>query len=247
MTRISSVEVLQVIPVLDKVKERTRGCTSMAEAAQNLTDLLYAQYSQSIVLVRMFATVPFRELPPANRAFVTNLAQGHNIMHLMADDTLVLSLLGTHGAQHAWNDRRKSAGHVGIPLVSSTFVDRIPMMSRLLKEVGLSLDWIDSRDITIMLSAMGRTAGVFHVQNAATAVDQQGRKIIAAQDFVAANHVQTVFGLGGGYVTNRVFVTLIVFCREEVAKSQAALFTSLITTFKANTTSLATPGAFFER
>lgn len=247
MTRISAVEVLQIPPVVDKVKEKTRGCACLAQAAQNLTDVLYAQYSQSIVLVRMFATIPFRDLPPANHAFVTNLAQAHDIMHLMADDTPVLSLLGTHGARHAWNDRRKSVGHVGIPLASAAFVDRIPMMSRLLKEVGLSLDWIDSRDITIMLSALGRTAGVFHVQNATTAVDQQGRKIIAAQDFVAANQVKTVFGLGGGYVTNRVFVVLIVFCREEVTKSQAALFMPLITTFKANTTSLATPGAFFEK
>ena len=245
MAKISTVDITQFVPVLSKVKEKSGGCKSLEEAAQHVTDVLYGEFSDSIVLVRMFATVPFGKLPAANSAAVSKLAQTANIAPLLKSDTLVLSLVGSRGARPAWNDRHQSQGHVGIPLASAAFIDKIPMMSRLLKEVGLDLAWIESRDTNMIVEAMGRASGVFYVRDAKTAVDHQNRKIIAAQDFVEAHQIQTVFGLAGGYATNQVFLTLIVFCRETLAKSQAALFTPVITSFKANTTSLATTSAIF--
>ena len=247
MSKISTIEVTQLAPVLGKVKEKSSGCQTLEEAAQRVADVFYNEFSDSIALVRMYATVPFGKLPAANSAFVSKLAQTNGITHLMKDNTLVLSLLGTRGIKPAWNDRRQSQGHVGIPLASAAFIDKIPMMSRLLKEVGMDLDWIDRHDVDIVMKAMGRTSGVFYVQDARTAVDQHGRKIIAAQDFVEAQQVQTVFGLAGGYATSQVFVTLIVFCRESLAKTQAALFTPVITGFKANTMTLASSGAIFAK
>ncbi|MBN2393930.1 MAG: hypothetical protein JXR84_24565 [Anaerolineae bacterium] len=245
MSKISTIEITELAPVLNKVKEKSSGCQTLEEAAQRVTDGLYDEFNDSIVLVRLFATVPFGKLPAANRTFVSRLAQNQSITQLINDNTLVLSLLGTRGARATWNDRHQSQGHVGIPLASAAFIDKIPMMSRLLKEIGLDLDWIDRRDTDIVIKAMGRVSGVFYVQDAKTAVDQQGRKIIAAQDFVEANQVKTVFGLGGGYATSQTFVTLIVFCREALVKSQAALFTPVITNFKANTMSLASGGKIF--
>jgi hypothetical protein len=198
MSKISTIEITQLTPVLGKVREKSSGCRTLEEAAQGVSDALYKEFGDTIILVRMYATVPFGKLPVANSAFVSQLAQTHNITQLIKDDTLVLSLLGTRGSKPAWNDRRQSQGHVGIPLASAAFIDKIPMMSRLLKEVGLNLDWFDRQDTDIVIKAMGRVSGVFYVQDARTAVDQQGRKIIAAQDFVEANQVQTVFGLAGG-------------------------------------------------
>ncbi len=70
---------------------------------------------------------------------------------------MVLSLLGTRGEDMRWNDRRNSQGHVGIPLVSADFIDAIPMMSRLLKELGLDLNWIASDDTeSIMTHTVAR-------------------------------------------------------------------------------------------
>ncbi len=246
MTKISNLEITQIVPFINKVKDSVGNCASLEEAAQRTVDMVYNEYSDSLVLLRLYATVPFGRLPDFNRNFVTQLAQSNNISSQIRDNTMVLSLMGTRGIFPSWNDRRKSNGHVGIPLASATFIDQVPMMSRLLKEVGLDLSWIERQDSSMIIDAMGRVSGVFYVEDASTAIDHKNRKIIAAQDFVATHQVKTVFGLAGGYATNPVFITLIAFTREKMAKSQAALFKPLITNFKANTMKLASVNAFFK-
>jgi len=246
MTKISQLEISQIIPVLTKAKERSSGCATLEEAAQSVVDTLYTEFSESIVLARLYATIAYMNLPPKNQSFVAQLSAKNNVSNLLGKDTQVISLIGTRGVNPEWNDRRNSQGHVGIPLVSEAFIDQIPMMSRLLKEVGLDLSWINSKNTNMVIEAMGRTSGIFYVEDASTAVDQQNRKIIAAQDFVKAHQVKTVFGLAGGYATSSVFVTLIVFCRETLARSQAALFSSIITSFKANTMNTVTRGVYFK-
>jgi hypothetical protein len=245
MVGIGTVDLKSIGPVLDTIKGKTSGCRTLEEAAQRVADALYGAFGDSIALVRLFGTVPYGELPAANRQAVAKLAETHGITSLMRDETLVLSLLGTRGSSPAWNDRRKSEGHVGVPLASADFIDQIPMMSRLLKEIGLSLDWITSGDTSIVVKAMGSIAGVFFVPDASSAVDTRGRKVIAAQDFVRAHQVRSVFGIAGAYTTSRMFVTMIVFCRETLQKTQAELFSPVINAFKGNTMALASKGAIF--
>ena len=51
---------------------------------------------------------------------------------------------------------------------------------------------------------MGRTAGLFFVEDASRATDHHGRKIIAAQEFVDTYRVKAVFGIGGAYVAGQI-------------------------------------------
>ena len=152
-------------------------------------------------------------------------------------DTPVLSLVGTHGQEDDWNDRRKSKGHVGIPLISSAFVGAIPMISRLLKELGVPLDWIDSHDSEIIKKAVGKSAGLFFDDNAAEATDNEGRKIIAAQDFVSKYNVKSVFGSGEAYPSGQIVVA-VAFCRDAFSRSAAEHFPALTSSFKGKTASL---------
>lgn len=245
MGTVSTVNSTSLGTLLEKVKQRTAACNALEEAAQIVTDVVYDEFRDSFVMVRMYATVPFGKLPETNRFFVSDLSQLNQITSLIKDDTLVLSLLGTRGVEPDWNDRRKSQGHVGIPLASADFVDKIPMISRLLKEVGLNLDWIDSHDTAIAVKNMRGISGIFHVLDARQAVDNLGRKIIPAQSFVEENHIRTVFGLGSVYSIGSMFITLIVFCRETLDKPRVELFSPLIEVFKTNTTSLASAGTIF--
>jgi hypothetical protein len=238
MSKINNVTVPSITALRGKIEKRIKGRTCLEDAAQKYTDVIYEEFKDSIVLVRLFATVPFGELPAPNQKFVNRLAASAGISSLVSDQMLVLSLLGTRGEKAAWNNRRNSQGHVGIPLASGDFIEAIPMMSRLLKELGLGLDWIDSGDTQIVAKTIGAAAGVFYVPNAKTTVDQKGRKIIAAQDFVSTYNVKTVFGLGGGYLTSNVFATNIVFTRETIKKRQTELFIPMMYTFKTATTSL---------
>ncbi len=48
----------------------------------------------------------------------------------------------------------------GMATVSADFVDKIPMISRLLKEVRLNLDWIDSQDKEVVTETIGGMSGV---------------------------------------------------------------------------------------
>ena len=246
MSKISTIDTTSLTLLLERVKEQTKGCETLEQAAQIVVDILSEELGDRLGLARVFATVPFGELPESNRTFVTNLATTNNIMPLIKNDTLILSLLGTRGAKPEWNDRHKSQGHMGIPLASVSFVEKIPMISRLLKQVGLDLDWIDSEDTDIVTKSISGISGVFYVQDAEQAVDNQGRTIIPAQDFVSANNIQTVFGLAVGYPKSKKFVTIIVFCREMLDKDEVELFTPLIDAFKANTASLVLSGSFFD-
>ena len=219
----------------NKIIKVVSGSDSFEEAAQRYTAAIYEELKDSIVLIRVFVTIPYGNLPAENKAFVDKLAASKGVSQLVNDQTPVLSLLGTSGVEPAWNDRKRSQGHVGIPLVSVDFIDAIPMMSRLLRQLGLGLEWIDKEDTKLVTQTTGRAKGVFWVPDAVTEVDQQVRKIIAAQDFVATYGVKSVFGFGGGYIGTRTFYVAIIFLREAIEKNQAEQFAALMSHFKSLT------------
>jgi len=143
-------------------------------------------------------------------------------------------LLGTHGDQEEWNDPRRSQGHLGIPLISSAFVGAIPMISRLLRELGVPLDWIDTHDASVIQKILGDSASLFFVEDASQATDDQDRKIIAAQDFVSGYKIRSVFGIGGAYSGGEMLVT-VVFSHARFGREKAEQFLPLVTLFKSNT------------
>jgi len=121
------------------------------------------------------------------------------------------------------------------------------MVSRLLNELGLGLDWIDSHDSDIIARIIGKMAGVFYVPDAKTTIDHKGRQIIAAQNFVDEYKVKTVFGLGGAYLYlgSKTFLANIIFTREQIEKRQAERYMTLLNTFKTTTVALDASGQIF--
>jgi hypothetical protein len=87
----------------------------LEESAQSLTTSLHDRFQDSVTIARVFATVPFEDLPSSNRSFVEKLADSTGAAGDLHDKTPVLSLIGTYGQEENWKDRRKSEGHVGIP------------------------------------------------------------------------------------------------------------------------------------
>jgi hypothetical protein len=243
MTAITQIDKRGRLELERQFQRAINGSTSLEAAAQTYTRLVYEALHESIVLLRVFATVPASELPAANRSFAAGLAESAG--QQLPDDTLVLSLLGSMGVEPAWCDRNRSTGHVGIPLVSREFVTQIPMISRLLQQLGIELDWFDRHDTAIVGRTFGLQSGVFYVEDAATATDRQGRSIIAAREFVTKYGVRTVYGVGGGYVGTPVYTTIITFCRDHVEQPQAEEFRTHIDRFKAETEVLARHGRIF--
>ncbi len=118
------------------------------------------------------------------------------------------------------------------------------MIARLLRELGVPLDWIDSHDARRIVTTIGSATGLFYVEDASRATDDQGRKVIPAQDFVSAHGVKSVFGTGGAYPGGQILV-LVVFCRDRVPRASAELFLPLADLFRGKTASLVAPATVF--
>jgi hypothetical protein len=227
-----------------KTERAIQESTSLEEAAQKLVYGIYSVFSESVVITRVFFTVPFNSLPASNQSFVKNLAESAGAGHELKVTTPVLSLIGTYGQEIDWTDRRKSKGHVGIPLISSSFVESIPMISRLLRELRVPIDWVDNHDMDIIRKSMRGSVGLFYVGNAAEARDHQGRKIIAAQDFVSQYNVKSVFGTGAVYETGQMLVN-VMFCRDIFPRNVSEFFMTLASSFRRRTSSLVQEGKIF--
>jgi hypothetical protein len=228
----------------ERLQAALQECGHLQAAAQTCARLLYEEFQESVVLARVFVTLPFNDLPGRDQAFVRALAEAKEITPLLGEKTQVLSLLGTHGARASWGDRYQSQGHLGIPLVTAAFVESIPMLARLMSDMGIGSDWFDKFEPEILVKNLGRAAGVFYVRDAKTRLDAHDRKIVSAQDFVSAHDIRTVFGLGGSYL-NGSFIIMILFTRETIEQPQAEAFMLLVNTFKTATLSLVMDGRVF--
>ncbi len=242
--RIAEASASTVSDLWTQIQARVGNSQHLENAAQELATAVHSQFDESVVIARVFVTVPFGALPESNKDFVRKLAESAGAADDLKPGTPVLSLIGTHGQEEDWGDRRKSKGHVGIPLISSSFVGAIPMIARLLQELGVPLDWADSHDTEIIVQTLSGSQGLFFVEDASQATDQEGRKIIAAQEFVSSYDVKSVFGTGGVYPNGQMIV-VVVFCRDSFAKSEAEHFLALTQSFKGETTSLAGSAAVF--
>jgi hypothetical protein len=244
MTSLANATLDDVRALFAASKERVRGKRALDQSAQALMDELYERFADSIVLARVFATVPFGLTPPPVKRFVTTVLNDRGLSSLVGDETTVLALMGTRGALPGWNSRLGSRGHLGIPLASPELVDGIPMVSRLLVELGVRIQGAAAGSGYIT-RVVGNLSGVFYVADAASARDDQDRPIIAAQDFVSTYGVKTVFGFGGAYMLERSFAAIIVFARETVSREQVQAFAGLAGLFKAATLGLVAEDRFF--
>ena len=91
---------------------------------------------------------------------------------------------------------------------------------------------------------MGKFSGVFHVSDAGKSKDEKGRHIIAAQDFVKAQKVKTVFGIGGGYIDGSLAVKLF-FTREMLDRDLGRAFLPGLNLFKVQTFDHVSNGTIF--
>lgn len=225
-------------------KAAVPGCAQ--DAAQKFVEVIFEQFSESLVLLRLFITVRYDRLPLEDRLFVDGRGRATNTSQLIHGATPVFTLLGSRGERPEWNDRTASSHFRCIPLASTAFVSALSMLSRQFESVGLDLAIID--DWETKVAAFGRGdqfRGRLYIRDAAIDRDVQGRMIVPKQDFVAANGVKSVFGFGSGYGNYPSLVTLFAFTREELAEHALEPFTDLLKAFVASTATLVGKELFF--
>ncbi|HMA33875.1 MAG TPA: hypothetical protein VKY74_05280 [Chloroflexia bacterium] len=245
MSKLSSADFETIQRLRVDFQHRLPGCESLEEAAQLVAQILFAEFADSLALVRLYATLPFRALPPADQTFVRTRAAALGVANQITPSTIVLTLLGTQGEDAAWNRRQTSEAHRGIPLVSPEFIKAAPMIARLLQELGITFDWGDTPQIQLSVESQANTFGVFYVPEAGAAVNEQGQHIIPAQEFVAVHQVRTVFGMASNYLFPRILLTLILFTHEHLERSTVDRFKVLPTLVIRSTTPQVTAGRLF--
>lgn len=217
----------------------------MQSAAQTCVRRIYDTFSDSIVLVRLFMTIPMAQLPEPDQIFARQILANQDVLSLLNEETVVLSLLGTYGVESDWCNRYQSQSYLGIPLVTADFVSSMPMVATMMDDLGLGLAWLDTKDTDLVVRAMGGATQIFYVEDAKTAMDGTGRRIVAREDFVSNYNIKTVFGLGGSYVDGTL-ITILFFSRESIARSEVDRFQLLFNEIKQSSVKFILANEIFE-
>lgn len=199
------------------------GAGSMEEAAQRVVLLLRERFGggsgdrSACVLARFYKTHPFGELEPELRDFAQELLPDA----ALHPGTRCMTLLATAGEREEWNSRHASARHRAIPLPSEETVERLPMIARLLAQLGVQASALVEPDPALLLDLQQHTFNVFHVPEAL------GSPYIPAQEeFVVPYGVRSALGFGGVLPPGELFAA-ILFTRVPVSRETAELFQPL--------------------
>ena len=130
------------------LRRSVAGASSVEEVAHRVVRLLYdelidsATGAKACVLARFYFTTEYSNLDEDLRAFGNTLMMGKELQ----PDTRCLTLLATAGEKPEWNSRKKSEGHKPIPLPSEQVFQAIPIVSQLIKQLGIDLGTVLTPD-----------------------------------------------------------------------------------------------------
>ncbi len=199
------------------------GARSMEEVASRIVRYLYDNLTGEVpgeracALVRFFKTHPYADLDDELRGVADSWLERTAPSGAMR----CLTLLATSGERPEWNSRRRSVGHRAIPLPSKRAIARIPMISQLIKQLGLEGSALMNPDRALMMDAEQRTYNVFYVPEA------RGSPYIPAQaDFVVPVGIRSVLGFGGLLPRGDLFA-VILFSKISIPRETTDLFKPL--------------------
>lgn len=179
---------------------------SMEEVAAAVVGQLRASFtdetagSSVLPLVRFYVTQPVGSLEPdlqdVARATGTDVFPERNVM--------CLALLASAGEESTWNDRRQSLAHRAIPLPSIEAVHRLPMIARLIDQLGLDAGLVVDPDLVVVPACGPRGVRVFYVSEA-----RDSPYVPAQNDFVIPYGIRSVVGCGGTLPNGSIFAVVL--------------------------------------
>jgi len=192
---------------------------SVAAAAQRAVEFFYDELlddagEPACALVRLFKTHPYGDLPVHLQA----VARAAAAPAVPAASSRCLTLLGTRGREPAWNTPEASRGHRAIPLLSVEMVERAPMISQLITQMGLEIAAVVRPERALLLDRGDRSYNVFYVAQALGSPH-----IVAQEEFVARYGIASVLGFGGLLSSGDLFA-VIMFSKVPIPADVADQF-----------------------
>ncbi|MEG4030707.1 MULTISPECIES: PP2C family protein-serine/threonine phosphatase [unclassified Microcoleus] len=199
------------------------GVESMEEASNRIVRYLYENFctkptgEKSCALVRLFKTHPYEDLEVELAEYARSMLDHYPPLPGMK----CMNLLATVGEQTEWNSRHTSVGHKAIPLASESVVAQMPMISQLIRQLGLDIKTVINPDPNLLVEIEQRKYNVFYVPEAI------GSPYIPAQDsFVIPFGIKSVLGFGGLLPSGNMFA-IIMFLKVQIPHSTAQMFSTL--------------------
>jgi hypothetical protein len=205
------------------IRRLGEGASTMQEVADRVVRHLYEHLIEGdtrercCVMVRFFKTHAYGALDDRLR----NLAQGVLHGETPKPGMRCLTLLATAGEKPEWNSPRESVGHQVIPLVSPEMLSQVPMISNLLKQLGVEVDVLLNPDSGLLVDSGPSSFNVFYVPDA-----RQSLYIPAQEDFVEPLGIRSVLGFGGMLPSGDIFA-VILFAKVPIPRETAELFKTL--------------------
>lgn len=215
MRRLDAFGLDDVREVGETLRGLGAGASSMEDVARRVVHYLYAELGNgdgtpACALVRLYKTHAYGKLEPDLQVFAREI-----VGEEPPPDMRCLTLLGTVGEQAEWNDRRRSAGHRTIPLVSEEAVHNLPMVEQLISQLGLELGTVVRPDPGRTVELAQRTYDAFHVETAL------GSPYLPAQEeFVIPYGIRSALGFGG-MLPSGDFYAVMLFSRVTVTRAVA--------------------------
>ncbi len=205
------------------LREASAGAPTLEASAQRVCRFLYDELTgpdteRACALVRCYKTHPYGSLEPELQRFAKKQLAGNEEPPASMK---CLTLVATVGQNAAWNSRFLSMGHRAIPLPSPEIVERAPMISQLIKELGLEISSLLHGSPDVVKELAGKRHGVFHVKDAAGSP-----YIPAQQEFVQKYGIRSVLGFGGVLYTGDLFA-VILFATVHISDTAAQRFRTL--------------------
>ena len=217
LTRLTLGDVARMAGVIRGLSNGQDSLQSFADKTCRYleTQLRGENTDRQTVLVRFYSTMPFRDLLAKDQVY----AQRNSTVELEADVTC-MTLMATAGKKSAWNDRNASTGGRVIPLTDESQVAAYPLLELVLREAGLDVATLLSRQEHRRARAQRESYGHFHVP------DPVDSPLIDSKAFIEEHGVRTVLGFGGGLPTGGSFA-VVLFVDVEVTPDGARLFGTL--------------------
>ncbi|MHB8611982.1 MAG: hypothetical protein ACYDAL_06085 [Candidatus Dormibacteraceae bacterium] len=200
------------------------GAQSLEDAADQTARYLYSALwdpetdQPATALVRFYRTINFADLDPSLQRYAASVMRPEKSWPSMK----CFTLMGTAGALPEWNSRQASVAHRAIPLSSRVAIERLPMVSRLIRDLGVSVDALVDPPVSETASDPGVPLNVFYVKRA------EGHRSVPDQQFVREHGIQSVVAFGGSIGMSDLW-TIIFFARVEIHPEVAGLFRLLAT------------------
>lgn len=218
----------------------------LADFAQAACSSVHARSEGQIGLLRCFLVGRLSVQPTGNQAIAREWMRRQEQPTQLPADTPTLALIGTAGTDPGWNDRKRSVGHMAIPLVSSRMIIRVPLVASLFEQLGVGLDWLSDPRPGAIGEVGQRAERQFFVDDISKLLlgRRGGAKPIGGKR-VLQSQLRCGFGSSSPYMTQDAFLIVVGFAERALDPRAANLATMLVRYIRAGTYRMVDAGRWF--